>query len=256
MLAQRGRRSCTTARTPRTAAARALRPRLRRASSCPRTSQTRRSRRRACSDGEVHVPNALEGARARVVDERRSTARSTQGGVYVDGVAITSETLPEARLRGHVLQVGKRHFVRLRLTCPARRPERPHRSLLPEIAREIDQVAHFGSAPRVKKQLIEAGEALDAGEYERAIEPLLGGEDEGAAVGLRPRAARPRVSPPRALEGGGAGACRVPADVRPPQPRSRARRLRARARTSGEGDRDPRATSPRTSWTTTCSARG
>jgi tetratricopeptide (TPR) repeat protein len=51
--------------------------------------------------------------------------------------------------------------------------DRPHQSLLPEVAREIDQVAHFGSAPRVKKQLIEAGEALDAGDYERAIPPLL-----------------------------------------------------------------------------------
>jgi tetratricopeptide (TPR) repeat protein len=46
-------------------------------------------------------------------------------------------------------------------------------SLLPEVAREIDQVAHFGSAPRVKKQLIAAGEAFAAEEYERAIDPLL-----------------------------------------------------------------------------------
>jgi hypothetical protein len=45
--------------------------------------------------------------------------------------------------------------------------------LLPEVAREVDQVAHFGSAPRVKKQLIEAADALDAGDYERAIGPLL-----------------------------------------------------------------------------------
>ena len=52
-------------------------------------------------------------------------------------------------------------------------PDRPPSSLIPEIAREIDQVAHFGSAPLVKKQLIEAGEALDAGDYERAIEPLV-----------------------------------------------------------------------------------
>lgn len=54
-----------------------------------------------------------------------------------------------------------------------RDPDNPIPSLLPEIAREIDQVAHFGSAPRVKKQIIEAGEAFDAGEYERALEPLL-----------------------------------------------------------------------------------
>ena len=51
------------------------------------------------------------------------------------------------------------------------RTDRPR--LLPEVAREIDQVAHFGSAPRVKKQITEAAEALEAGEYERAIEPLL-----------------------------------------------------------------------------------
>jgi tetratricopeptide (TPR) repeat protein len=49
----------------------------------------------------------------------------------------------------------------------------PRPSLLPEVAREIDQVAHFGSAPRVKKQLTEAAEALEAGDYERAIEPLV-----------------------------------------------------------------------------------
>lgn len=55
------------------------------------------------------------------------------------------------------------------MTDAADRPS----SLLPEVAREIDQVAHFGSAPRVKKQLIEAGEAFEAGSYEQAIEPLL-----------------------------------------------------------------------------------
>jgi tetratricopeptide (TPR) repeat protein len=52
-------------------------------------------------------------------------------------------------------------------------PEPPTRSLLPEVAREIDQVAHFGSAPRVKKQLIEAAEAFDTGDFDRAIPPLL-----------------------------------------------------------------------------------
>lgn len=54
-----------------------------------------------------------------------------------------------------------------------RDPANPIPSLLPEISREIDQVAHFGSAPRVKKQIVEAGEAFEAGEYERALEPLL-----------------------------------------------------------------------------------
>jgi tetratricopeptide (TPR) repeat protein len=45
--------------------------------------------------------------------------------------------------------------------------------LLPEISREIDQVAHFGSAKKVKDALIAAGEASSAGEYERAVETLL-----------------------------------------------------------------------------------
>jgi tetratricopeptide (TPR) repeat protein len=48
-----------------------------------------------------------------------------------------------------------------------------HEGLRPEIAREIDQVAHFGSAAKVKAKMIAAGEAFEAGDYERAIEPLL-----------------------------------------------------------------------------------
>jgi tetratricopeptide (TPR) repeat protein len=45
--------------------------------------------------------------------------------------------------------------------------------LLPEISREIDQVAHFGSAPKVKSLLVAAGEAAEAGEHEKAVEALL-----------------------------------------------------------------------------------
>ena len=45
--------------------------------------------------------------------------------------------------------------------------------LLPEISREIDQVAHFGSAGKVKQSIATAGEAFDAGEFERAVPPLL-----------------------------------------------------------------------------------
>jgi tetratricopeptide (TPR) repeat protein len=45
--------------------------------------------------------------------------------------------------------------------------------LLPEISREIDQVAHFGSAGKVKQSIATAGEAFDAGDFERAVPPLL-----------------------------------------------------------------------------------
>lgn len=49
----------------------------------------------------------------------------------------------------------------------------PRGDLLPEIAREIDQVAHFGSAPKVKASIVEAGAALSAGEPERAVDVLI-----------------------------------------------------------------------------------
>lgn len=45
--------------------------------------------------------------------------------------------------------------------------------LLPEIAREITQVAHFGSAPKVKKLLVAAGDALEAGDHQAAIDALV-----------------------------------------------------------------------------------
>jgi tetratricopeptide (TPR) repeat protein len=45
--------------------------------------------------------------------------------------------------------------------------------LLPEIAREITQVAHFGSAPKVKTLLVEAGEAIETGDHQKAIDLLL-----------------------------------------------------------------------------------
>jgi tetratricopeptide (TPR) repeat protein len=52
-------------------------------------------------------------------------------------------------------------------------PERGRTDLLPEISREIDQVAHFGSAPKVKDLIVSAGEAIDAGDHERAVTALL-----------------------------------------------------------------------------------
>jgi tetratricopeptide (TPR) repeat protein len=51
--------------------------------------------------------------------------------------------------------------------------ERSSFDLLPEIAREIAQVAHFGSAPKVKQFLVIAGEAIEAGNHQVAIDALL-----------------------------------------------------------------------------------
>jgi tetratricopeptide (TPR) repeat protein len=51
--------------------------------------------------------------------------------------------------------------------------ERSSFDLLPEIAREISQVAHFGSAPKVKKLLVAAGESVERGDHQRAIDLLL-----------------------------------------------------------------------------------
>jgi tyrosyl-tRNA synthetase len=63
-------------------------------------------------DRDVQMPNLLKelGLAKSTSDARR---KIEQGGVYVDGVAITSEAVPEADVRGRLLQVGKRHFVRL-----------------------------------------------------------------------------------------------------------------------------------------------
>ncbi len=48
-----------------------------------------------------------------------------------------------------------------------------HRDLLPEIAREIRQVAHFGSATRVKDLVAAAGSAIDTESFEDALASLL-----------------------------------------------------------------------------------
>jgi tetratricopeptide (TPR) repeat protein len=52
-------------------------------------------------------------------------------------------------------------------------PERSSFDLLPEIAREITQVAHFGSAPKVKQLLVAAGDAIERGDHQAAIDALL-----------------------------------------------------------------------------------
>jgi tetratricopeptide (TPR) repeat protein len=48
----------------------------------------------------------------------------------------------------------------------------PKRGLLPEIAREIDHVAHFGHAPAVKQLVMQAGDALEQEDWPAAIEAL------------------------------------------------------------------------------------
>ena len=45
--------------------------------------------------------------------------------------------------------------------------------LRPEIVRELNQVSHFGHAPRVRELVTEAGQAIEEERYEDAIEPLL-----------------------------------------------------------------------------------
>jgi tetratricopeptide (TPR) repeat protein len=45
--------------------------------------------------------------------------------------------------------------------------------LRPEIVREINQVAHFGHAPKVRELVVEAAHAIDEERYEDAIAPLL-----------------------------------------------------------------------------------
>jgi len=45
--------------------------------------------------------------------------------------------------------------------------------LRPEVAREINQVAHFGHAPKVRELVVEAANAIDEERYDDAIEPLL-----------------------------------------------------------------------------------
>ncbi|HEX5897959.1 MAG TPA: tyrosine--tRNA ligase [Solirubrobacteraceae bacterium] len=70
----------------------------------------------AAVDGTVHLPAAI----AEGFGMSRSQARRmlSQGGVRLDGepLAPTELDLPPARLDGAVLQVGKRHFRRLRVS--------------------------------------------------------------------------------------------------------------------------------------------
>jgi tyrosyl-tRNA synthetase len=70
----------------------------------------------AAVNGTVHLPAAIaEGFGMSRSDARRVLA---QGGVRLDGEPLAPEDLdlPRERLDGAVLQVGKRHFRRLRVS--------------------------------------------------------------------------------------------------------------------------------------------
>jgi tyrosyl-tRNA synthetase len=66
-------------------------------------------------NGTVHLPAVI----ADVFGRSRSEARRTlaQGGVKLDGEPLAGDVLdlPASRLDGRVLQLGKRHFRRLRV---------------------------------------------------------------------------------------------------------------------------------------------
>ena len=66
-------------------------------------------------NGTVHLPAVIAEAFGR----SRSGARRTlaQGGVKLDGKPLAADALdlPASELDGRVLQVGKRHFRRLRV---------------------------------------------------------------------------------------------------------------------------------------------
>jgi tyrosyl-tRNA synthetase len=67
----------------------------------------------APADGTVHLPAVIADAFGRSrSDARRSIA---QGGVRLDGVVVDALDLPADALDGRVLQLGKRHFRRLRV---------------------------------------------------------------------------------------------------------------------------------------------
>jgi tyrosyl-tRNA synthetase len=69
----------------------------------------------AAVNGTVHLPAAIaEGFGMSRSDARRTLA---QGGVKLDGEPLTADDLdlPRERLDGAVLQVGKRHFRRVRV---------------------------------------------------------------------------------------------------------------------------------------------
>jgi tyrosyl-tRNA synthetase len=68
---------------------------------------------RAALNGDgVYLPRVLAelGLAASGSEARRLIA---QGGVRLDGEVVSDDTLPAQRVRGAVLQVGRRRFVRI-----------------------------------------------------------------------------------------------------------------------------------------------
>jgi tyrosyl-tRNA synthetase len=67
----------------------------------------------ALRDGSVYLPRLMAAiGLARSNSQARGLIR--QGGVRLNGTVVTVEELPESEVRGRVLQVGRREFVRLR----------------------------------------------------------------------------------------------------------------------------------------------
>jgi tyrosyl-tRNA synthetase len=64
-------------------------------------------------NGSVHLPAVIAEAFGRSRSEARRTI--DQGGVKLDGEPVAAFDLPAADLDGRVLQLGKRHFRRLRV---------------------------------------------------------------------------------------------------------------------------------------------
>jgi tyrosyl-tRNA synthetase len=64
------------------------------------------------SDGALDLPCAMKsvGLATSLSDARRTLE---QGGVRIDGEPVREDKLPVEKLKGHVLQVGKRRFARL-----------------------------------------------------------------------------------------------------------------------------------------------
>ena len=69
----------------------------------------------AAANGTVHLPAVIADAFGRSRSEARQLL--AQGGVRLDGEPLGADPLdlPAADLDGRVLQLGKRHFRRLRL---------------------------------------------------------------------------------------------------------------------------------------------
>jgi tyrosyl-tRNA synthetase len=64
------------------------------------------------ADGEIHVPALLVDALG-VVSRSEARRLIQQGGVALDGDAVTALDMPASALRGGILRAGKRRYVRL-----------------------------------------------------------------------------------------------------------------------------------------------